>query len=157
MPQKLAHPQNKPDMLVTVSIELESPGSSEIPQVCLERVCWHADDMHHPRSGVDVSDGHIDRLRGLVDDLRGWMDALNVSNKPEMANMSCGDNTDTYLGAGDTKHVIDTMDGFGSQTDASSGLWDTTKHQNTLKQAKLTCRGCNAALKQAKWLQEPCR
>ena len=124
MPQKLAHPQNEPDTLVTVSIEFESPGSSEILQVCLECMRWHADDMHCPRSRADVSDGHIDRSRGLADDLRGWMDALNASNKPETANMSCGDDTDTYLGAGDTKHDVDVMAGFGNKMDALSGLWD---------------------------------
>ena len=125
MPQKLVCTPNEPDMLMTVFIELESPGSSKILQVRLECMHWHTDDMHCPRSGADASDGHIDRSRGSMDDSRGWTDALNMSSKPETANMSCGDSSSMYLGAEDMKCGTNMTDGVGSHaTDTSTWSMD---------------------------------
>ena len=124
MPQKLSNTPNEPDTLVTVSIKLEKPRSGEILQVHLERVRWHANDMHHPRSRADASDGHIDRSRGLADDSRGWADVLSAPNKPEMANISHGEGAGTYLGPGDTKHGVRETDGVGSHVDTSTWSMD---------------------------------
>ena len=124
MPQEPVHTPNKPDTLVTISIESEKPCSSEIPQVYLEHAHWHANDIHHPRSGADASDGHIDRSRGLADDSRGWADVLSTPNKPETANISHGEGAGTYLGPGDVKHGIRETDGVGSHADMSTWLTD---------------------------------
>ena len=107
-----------------MSIKSETPCSGEILQVRLERTRWHANDIHHPRSGADASDGHIDRSRGLADDSRGWADILSAPNKPEMANISHSKGAGTYLGVGDVKHAVHTTDGIGSHVDMSSGPTD---------------------------------
>ena len=129
MPQKLAHTPNKPNTLVTISIESEKPRSGEIPQVRLECVRWHANDMHHSRSRADALDGHIDRSRGLADDLRGRADVPSVPNKPETANISHGEGAGTYLGPRDAKRGVRETDGVGSHANASTGHGDTPSVQ----------------------------
>ena len=124
MLQEPAHTPNKPDILITISIESEKPRSSEILQVCLECVRWHANDMHHPRSGADALDSHIDRSRGLADDSRGRADVPSTPNKPETANISHGEGAGTYLGPGDAKCSVREMDGVGSHADTLTWLTD---------------------------------
>ena len=99
------------------------PHSSEILQVYLEHMHWHTNDMHYPRSREDALDGHIDRSRGLEDDLRGWADIPSMPNKPETANISRSEGAGIYLGPGDAKHGVRETDGVGSHADTST--WST--------------------------------
>ena len=55
---------------------------------------------------------------------RGQADVLSTLNRAEMAGISRGEGAGVYLGAADAERVIDVTDGFGRQTDVSSGHWD---------------------------------
>ena len=70
---------------------------------------------------MDVLTGETDESRGQADGTTGETDASNASNKPEMAVVSHSEGAGTYLGARDTKHVIEVSDGIGSHADTSSG------------------------------------
>ena len=108
---------NKPEMLITMSIELESPNSGEIPHVHLGSTSWHAYE-------ADELEGQADEPTGEMDESRVQTDASNVSNRPEMAGMSCGEGAGMYLATGDAKHIIEETDGIGSHVDTSSGHSD---------------------------------
>ena len=56
-----------------------------------------------------------------MDGLGGLTDALNASSRPEMANVSHGDEVNTYLGLGDVKCGGEVTDGIESHVDASTG------------------------------------
>ena len=99
---------NESDGLVNMSIESESPEGGETLHVHLRKTRLHADDANRLKNGADAS---------------------NVSNRAEMACISSGDEVDTYLGAGDTKHVVNMTDGVGNQTNASSGHKDVSSIQ----------------------------
>ena len=81
---------------------------------------WCADDVNGPGSQTDVSTGQADRSGRQAD-------ALDGSNKAEMAGMSHGDGARTYLGTRDTKHGVKVTDGIGSHADTSSGIGDVPR------------------------------
>ena len=105
--------------------------------------CWRADNSANgPGIGTDT-------FSCQTDGLKGHMDALSTSNGAETVEISHGDSTGTYLGAGRTKHGVDATDGIASHTDASIGFRHTKcckqhknaykctrKHKNTAKRAK---------------------
>ncbi|KIM59769.1 hypothetical protein SCLCIDRAFT_27024 [Scleroderma citrinum Foug A] len=58
MPQKLSASSNESDILITMSIELEDPGSSKtITCICLGGANCHANDPNGPRNQMDGSHG----------------------------------------------------------------------------------------------------
>ena len=124
MPQKLACTPNKPNTLITVSIKLEKPHSSEILQVCLECTRWHANDMHRCRSGADASNSHMDGSHGKADVSRGRADIPGMLNHAETAILGHRDDLSTHLGARGAKHNVNEMDGLGSHADALGGHSD---------------------------------
>ena len=65
-------------------------------------------------------------MNGQTDTSRAWTDTLNVSDSAEMANVSHGDDVNTYLGARGTKHGVRETDGIGSQTDVSTWHGDVS-------------------------------
>ena len=117
MPQKLVHTPNEPNTLITISIKSETPCSSEIPQVRLAHMHWHADDTNGPGCRVDAS-------KGQTDVSRAWTDTLNMLNRTATPGMSHGDDPSTYLDARDAKRNIDKTDGLGSHVDALGGYSD---------------------------------
>ena len=78
---------------------------------------WHAYSIKGPGAQTDWSEGQADALRG-------WTDALNVSNGTETGVIGHGEGAGTYLGAGDTRRDANTTDGIGSQSDMSIGCGD---------------------------------
>ena len=108
---------NEAETLVIMSIESEGPDDGGIPCVHLQGTNWHAGD-------TNSSGNRADRLRGEMEVLRGWMDALITSNRPETAYMSCGDSAGMYLGAGCVKRSVKETDGIGSRVDTSDGSTD---------------------------------
>ncbi|KIM59480.1 hypothetical protein SCLCIDRAFT_27301 [Scleroderma citrinum Foug A] len=116
MPQKLSTSSNKSDILITMSIESEDPGSSEtITRICLGGVNCHANDPNGPRNQTDGSHGEADVSRG-------WTDTLNTSNRTATPGMSHRDDPSTYLDARDAKCNVDEMD--RSHVDALGGHSD---------------------------------
>ena len=115
---------NEPDMLVTVSIKLESLNGDETPCICLGGTWMRTGDVNGAGNGADESNGQTDRLRGQTGRSTGQMDASNTSNNAGMAGMSDGEGAGTYLDARGMKRVVDARDGIGSQSDMSSGHWD---------------------------------
>ena len=99
---------NESDRLINMSIKLESPEGGEAPHVHLRKTRLHANDANCLENGVDAS---------------------NTSNRAETACISSGDKVDMYLGAGDTKCMVNLTDGVGSQTNASSGHKDVSSVQ----------------------------
>ena len=99
---------NESDRLVNMSIESESPEGGETLRIHLRKMRLHADDMNCLENGADAS---------------------NASNRAETACISSGDEVDTYLGAGDAKHMVNVTDGVGSQTNVSSGHKDVSSIQ----------------------------
>ena len=97
MPQKLCASSNESDILITISIESETPHSSEILQVRLASVHWHADDTNSPGHQADASKGQVDTLSGEADVLRGWADIPDMLNHAEMAMLGHRDNLSTHL------------------------------------------------------------
>ena len=111
---KPADTPNESEELVTVSIELENLESGGIPRVHLGGMQMQMGNANGPGSRADELSSQAD----------GSTVQTDASNRPEMANMSCGNGPGTYLGAGGTKHSVKEMDGIGSHTDASSGCTD---------------------------------
>ena len=74
----------------------------------------HADDLNGPRNQMDGWLGQMDVSRGQVDTL----DVLNIA---VIGGISHGDEPDTYLSPGDTKHDVDKTDGLGSHADVLGG------------------------------------
>jgi len=101
---------NESETLVIVSIASESPDGGGIPRVHLGGTRSRAGDANGCGNRADAS--------------RGSTDALSALNNAEMAGMSDGEGAGTYLGVGDAKCVVNTMDGVGSRTDASTGPTD---------------------------------
>lgn len=108
------------DMLITLSIELESLGGGNILHVCLGGMQMWTDDANGPGDGVDASSCKTDVLRNQADGSADQMDTLIVSNSAEMAEISCGEVVSMYLGAGDAKCNGDAKDGVGIQVDMST-------------------------------------
>ena len=118
MPQKLSASSNESDILITMSIESEDPGSSEtIARICLGGANCHANDPNGPRNQTDGS-------HDKADVSRGWTDTLNASNRTATPGMSHGDDPSTYLDARDAKRNVDETDGLGSHADALGGHSD---------------------------------
>ena len=111
---------NKPEKLVTLSIELEDPRSSEIPHVHLRGTNWRACNADGLGSQADMLKDQADWSESQADVLRGWMDTLTVSNHAETAQMSCGNDPGMYLSIRDAKHPVYEMDGARSHADASN-------------------------------------
>ena len=99
------------------SNKLEGPDGSGIPCVCLGGTRMWPGDVDGPGCGTDV-------LKGLPDGLGGLTDALNALSRPEMANVSHGDEVNTYLGLGDAKCGGKMTDGIENHADASTGQTD---------------------------------
>ena len=112
---------NESETLITTSIELEDLDSSEIPCICLGSTHWYVGDVSSPGCQIDWSSGHVDGSRGLMDGSGGLTDTLNESNNAEMDRLDHGEGAETYLSAGDVKHVVVEMDGIGSHVDTSNG------------------------------------
>ena len=102
---------------VTLSIESEDLGSSDIPRVRLGGTQMRTGDVNGSRGQTDWSDDQMDEPRGQTY-------VLNQSNNAEMAGISHGDGAGTYLGAGDAKRGVEVTNGVGSQTDMSIGHGD---------------------------------
>ena len=112
---------NESETLVTTSIELEDPDSSEIPCVCLGGTHWHVGDASGPGRRTDGLTSQTDAARGQADVSRYWTDTLIVSDSAEMAVMSDSEGAGTYPGIRDVKHLILEMDGARNHADMSSG------------------------------------
>ncbi|KIM55295.1 hypothetical protein SCLCIDRAFT_30456 [Scleroderma citrinum Foug A] len=115
---------NKPKMLITMLIELESPNSGEIPRVRLGSTSVHARDANGPGNQADESSGRANVLKGLPDGMGAQTDTSNALNVTETEIIDHGEGAGTYLCAGDAKRIVDVTDGIGSQTDMSSGYVD---------------------------------
>ena len=99
MPQKLMCTPNEPDTLITMSVESEDPGSSEmIACICFGGANCHTDDPNGPRNQKD-------RSHGKVDVSRGWADVPGMSNHADTAILGHRDNPSTHLGAHEMSHV----------------------------------------------------
>ncbi|KIM69160.1 hypothetical protein SCLCIDRAFT_19783 [Scleroderma citrinum Foug A] len=132
MPQKLSASSNESDILITMSIESEDPGSSEmIAHICLGGVNCHANDLNGPRNQTDGSHGEADVSRG-------WTDTLNMSNQTATPGMSHRDDPSTYLDARDAKHNVDKTDGLGSHADALGGHSDVPSIETDVDTAAIT-------------------
>ena len=105
------------DMLVTMSMESESPDGGEIPRVRLGGTRSRADDADRPGRGTDVSGSQMVGSRGQTDTLR-------ASNKAETDSMSDGEDAETYLDVRGAKRVIDATDGVTRHADATTGHGD---------------------------------
>ena len=83
---------------------------------------------------IDSTNGfesQTEMLEGQTDVSRAQTDASNVSNGAETDTISHGESAGTYLGARDTKHDVNEMDGFGSHANASSRYTDTQAFKQT--------------------------
>lgn len=86
----------------------------------LRSMNWCAGDPNGLGSQMDGLSCEADVSTGQADVLRGWTETLSMSDSPETAGISCGDNLGTYLGAGGTKCSAEVTEGFGSHMDPSS-------------------------------------
>ena len=111
---------NVPKALITASIDSENLDRGDIPHMYLGSTNLHAGDAIGPGNQMDGLSYQADGSRGLTDGLGAQMDTLSVSDSPEMASISHGDDLGTYLGAGGAKHSTEVTEGFGSYTDPSS-------------------------------------
>jgi len=102
------------DTLVILSIESEAPNGGGIPRVHLGRTRLRA--CHADRLG-----NAADASSCQTDGSTGWTDTLDVSNGAEMADISCNEGAEMYLGSGGAKRVVNATGGVGSQSDTSSG------------------------------------
>ena len=102
---------------VTLSIESEDLGGSDIPRVRLGGMQMRTGDANGSRGQMDWSDDQ-------TDEPRGQMYVLNQSSNAEMAGISHGDGAGMYLGAGDAKRGVEVTNGIGSQMDMSIGRGD---------------------------------
>ena len=111
---------NMPEALVTASNDLENLDCSDIPRMYLRSMNWCAGDPNGLGSQMDGLSCEADVSTGQADVLRGWSETLSMSDSPETAGISCGDNLGTYLGAGGAKCSAEVMEGFGSHMDPLS-------------------------------------
>ncbi|KIM65961.1 hypothetical protein SCLCIDRAFT_22472 [Scleroderma citrinum Foug A] len=109
-----------PEALVTASNDLENLDCGDIPRMYLRSTNWCAGDPNGLGSQMDGLSCEADVLTGQADVLRGWMETLSMSDSPELASISCGDNLGTYLGAGGAKCSAEVTEGFRSHMDPSS-------------------------------------
>ena len=104
---------------VTTSIKPYVENSNTNACIHLGDTHWCADDSTNgPGIGTDT-------FSCQTDGLKGHMDALSASNGAETVEISHGDGTGTYLGAGCMKHSVDATDGIVSHTDMSIGFRHT--------------------------------
>ena len=101
------------DVLITLSIELESLGSGGIPCMYLGGTRMQPGDANGPGNQPDG-------LRGLADGSGVQTDTPSTSNKAETEVISHRDDVSMYLDAGDAKRAIDAMDGVKTHADAST-------------------------------------
>ena len=123
-PGRNVEPADTPEELtefVAVLIESEGPDGGGIPRVRLRGMSWHACHANSSRSWTDRSRGQADESKGWADESRGSTDASSMSNGSETDKISNGKGAGTYLGVGDTKHIVHATDGVRSQTDVSTG------------------------------------
>ena len=111
---------NVPEALVTASNNLENLDCGDIPHMYLRSMNWCAGDPNGLGSQMDELSCEADVSTGQVDVLRGWTETLSMSDSPETAGISCGDNLGMYLGAGGAKCSAEVTEGFGSHMDPSS-------------------------------------
>ena len=110
--------QNKSRMLVTMSIESESPYSSGILHVHLGSTTWHAGDANGHANRADALSSQADESRGLVD-------VLGMLNSAETAGISCSEGAWTYLGARGANHIVNATNGIRCHVDMLTGPTDT--------------------------------
>ena len=65
-------------MLVTMSIELENPGGSDILRMYLGSTNWCAGDPNGLRTQMDGSSYWTDAPKGQSDASNGWADTLSI-------------------------------------------------------------------------------
>ena len=128
---------NVPEALVTASNDLENLDCGDIPRMYLRSTNWYAGDPNGLGSQMDGSSCKADVLTGQVDVLRGWTETLRVSDSPETASISHGDNLGSYLGAGGTKHSAEVMEGFGSYAYTIGNETETTENKAEIVSMRL--------------------
>lgn len=118
----------EPEVLVTVSIELENPCSDEISHICLGGMRMRKGNMNSPGGQMDGSNSQMGKSRGQTE-------ASNVLNSAKTVGISHGDSTGAYLDARGARHSVEVMDGIGSHADISIGHRDVTYVETNLNTA----------------------
>ncbi|KIM58079.1 hypothetical protein SCLCIDRAFT_28347 [Scleroderma citrinum Foug A] len=102
--------------LLTTTVEPYIKDVDMNARICLGAMHWHANNTSHSGGRMDGSEGLTDVSRGLADGSRELMDPLGELKRAETAMLGCRDGSSMYLGPGDTKHLVNKMDGTGIHT-----------------------------------------
>ena len=118
-----ANGQGESGKLVPTTVELDDPGGSETPRVCLEGTKTRVGEVESHRSRADKS-------RGQANESRGQVDASTVLNTRETVAMGDGGGTGVRLDAGGARRDGAGPDGHANWSDVSSGHRDVPGIRN---------------------------
>ena len=123
--EALADGQDESAKLVPVTVELDNPGGSETPRVCLSGTKMQIGEVESHRSQADESRGQANKSRGRVD-------ASTVLNTCETVAMDDSDGTGARLDAGDARRDRVGPDGHANWSDVLSGHRDVPDIRNSM-------------------------
>ena len=153
----MADTPNEPDVLVTRSMESESPNSGETPRVRLGSVHWPADDANGLGSRTEMSEGqtemsraqtdalnthktdgiesHVDGSIGRRDTPSVQTDTLKPANATEIVRTPQKRKKPPNLPSETASRTPDEPNGIGDRTDGSSVHTDTHTVANATETA----------------------
>ena len=115
--------QDNSAKLIPMTVELNDPGGSETPRVCLGGTKMRVGEVESHRSQAD-------KLKGQVNESRGQVDASTVSNTCETAAIGDGGGTGARSDAGGASCDGVGPDGHANWSDTSSGHTDVPGIRN---------------------------
>ena len=115
--------QGESGKLVPMTVELDDPGGSETPRVCLGGMKTQVGEVESHRSQADESTGQANESKGQAD-------ASMVLNICEMVAMGDGDGSGARLDAGGARRDRAGPDGHANWLDTSSGHTDVPGIRN---------------------------